>query len=182
MMTSRQRLGGMRTVLRVPAIGATIVVRKRGLETLESRVSAAHDRLPHVVEAVDHVPVVVLGQGRVGGEAGVDFDDGEEAVQLVRHAGCEDGLVGPDNGGGEVVVEFWVFDVLEAHSDLKEVNFGAWMGVREYVPGIRAFQASSVSFVKNSEVLYGAYVWLMWKVVICVGTGRLLVLLAVVVE
>lgn len=143
-------------MLTIPPITPSIMIRERSLEPLERHIGAAQDGLAHVVEAVDHVPVVVLGQGRVGGEARVDLDDGEEAVQLVCHAGCEDGLVGPDDGGGEVVVEFWVLDVLEAHSDLKEVSFGTWMGVREYVPGIKAFQASSVSFVKNSEVLYGA--------------------------
>jgi hypothetical protein len=38
------------------------------------------------------------------------------------------------------------------------------------LPGRSSFQARRTSGWKNSEVLYGAKVWLILKVVICVGT------------
>lgn len=41
-------------------------------------------------------------------------------MQLVRHGGCVDGGVGPDDGDREVVVETWIGDLLEAHADWGE--------------------------------------------------------------
>jgi len=82
----------------------------------ERNVCAAHDGLPHVVEAVDHVPVVVVRDGVVGFEARVGLHDGEEAVELVGHGGGEDGLVGPVDGPGEVVVFVGFIDPDEAHA------------------------------------------------------------------
>jgi hypothetical protein len=85
--------------------------------------------------------VVVLGQRCVGGEAAVDFDDGVEAVQLVRHGGCKDGLVGaPDDGCREVMVVFWVRDALEAHADwemLVDMNRGQGESGM-YLAGVRS--------------------------------------------
>lgn len=63
-------------MLSIPAVGAAIVIRERRLMALEGRVAAAHDSLPQVVEAVDHVPVVVGRQRDVGLEAGVRLHDG----------------------------------------------------------------------------------------------------------
>lgn len=40
----------------------------------------------------------------------------------------------------------------------------------ETIPGISSFHARSTSGLKNSEVLYGAKVWLILNVVTCVGT------------
>lgn len=104
-------------MLAVPAIAAAVVIWERRLQPFQCHVSAAHDGLPHVIEAVDHVPMVVFRQGGVALEARVGLDDGEEAVQLVGHAGGEDGLVGPDDGRGKVVVFVRVIDPLETHAD-----------------------------------------------------------------
>lgn len=109
-------------MLAIPAIAAPIVVGKRSLEPFQAHVRAAEDSLTHVVEAVDHVPVVVFGhrgdvpQRVVRGHGGVDFDDGEEAVQLMRHGCSENGCVGPHDGRGEIMVVLWVRDRLEAHT------------------------------------------------------------------
>ena len=73
-------------MLRIPPVAPAVVIRERGLQALEAHVGAAHDGLAHVVEAVDHVPVVVLGHGGDGlgrvvrSEHAVDLDDGEQAV------------------------------------------------------------------------------------------------------
>ena len=64
-------------MLRVPTVGATIVVGEGRLQTFQSHVGAAHDSLPHVVEAVDHVPVVVIGYLVAGGQAWVSLNDSE---------------------------------------------------------------------------------------------------------
>ena len=52
--------------------------------TLERDVGAAHDGLPHVIEAVNHVPVVVVWDGEVGLEAGICLHDGELDKLWVR--------------------------------------------------------------------------------------------------
>lgn len=103
-------------MLTIPPIAPAIMVRKRRLEAFKRHICAAQNRLAHVIEAMDHVPVVVVFKRVVGREAGVDGDDGVQAVQLVRHGGCEDGGVGPDYGGGQVVVILRVGDGLEAHA------------------------------------------------------------------
>ena len=110
------------TMLRVPSVRPSVVVRERRLEPLEGRVGRAHDGLPQVGEAVDHVPVVILRQGNVALQPGVDLDDGVQAVQLVRHAGGEDGLVlVPHDGRRQVVILLRSLDVLEAHADGDQV-------------------------------------------------------------
>lgn len=88
-------------MLTIPSITSAIVIREGSLQALQRQICAAHDRLPHVVEAVNHVPVVILRQLDVALQARVHFDDGVQAVQLVRHGCCEDGLVlVPDDGCG----------------------------------------------------------------------------------
>ena len=50
---------------------------------------------------------------------------------MVSQGGGEDGLVGPDYGGGEVVVGLGVGDGLEAHADWGRVSGGVrgeWKG------------------------------------------------------
>ncbi len=64
-------------MLGIPTIGPAIVVRERRLQALEGHVGAAHDGLPHVVEAVDHVPVVVVWDLVAGRQARVCLCDGE---------------------------------------------------------------------------------------------------------
>ncbi len=68
---------GRPTVFGVPAIGAAVVVREGRLMALEGYVGRAHDGLAPVVEAVDHVPVVVAGNTVVGLEAAICLRDGE---------------------------------------------------------------------------------------------------------
>lgn len=101
----------------IPAITPTIVVRKRRLQALEAHIRRTHDGLPEIVKAVDHVPVVVVLEHVARRHAAVDGDNGVQAVQLVRHAGGEDGGVGPDDWGREVGVEGGVGDGLETHAD-----------------------------------------------------------------
>lgn len=72
-------------MLAIPAITAAVVIRERRLQSLESHVCATHDSLAHVVEAMDHVPVVVFLKLVTGCHAGVDGNDGVEAVKLVGH-------------------------------------------------------------------------------------------------
>jgi hypothetical protein len=109
-------------MLAIPAITPAIVIGEGRLQPFERDISTAHDSLTHVVEAVDHVPVVVLRQGNVALQPRVDLDDGVQAVQLVRHAGGEDGLVlVPHNGRRQVVVLLRSLDVLEAHADGDQV-------------------------------------------------------------
>lgn len=67
-------------MLTIPPIAPPIVIRKRGLQALETHIRAAHDSLPHVIEAVNHVPMVVFLQLVTGRHATVDCDDGVEAV------------------------------------------------------------------------------------------------------
>ena len=85
--------------------------------------------------------------------AAVDGDYGVQAVQLVRHGCGVDGGVGPDDGGGEVVVERGVGDGLEAHADCCVVS-GCGVGWRragdgrrtghEFVPGAEDFGLEEV--------------------------------------
>lgn len=72
-------------MLGIPAIRATVMVWEGMLQTLKRHVGGTHDGLTHVVEAVDHVPMVIIGYLMAGSQAGVRLHDGEEAVQLVRH-------------------------------------------------------------------------------------------------
>ena len=115
MLPNRPRI--LAHMLTIPAITAAIMIRKRRFQPFQTHIRAAHDGLAHVVEAVNHVPVVVFFELVARCHAGVYGDDGVETVQLVRHGCCEDGGVGPDDGRGEVVVVFGIGDLLEAHAD-----------------------------------------------------------------
>lgn len=103
----------------VPAIAPTIMVWERRFQAFQRNVSTTHDGLTHVIEAMDHMPVVIFRERSVARESGVDLHDRVEAVKLVRHRGREDGTcgVGPDYGCREGVVGCGVGDVLEAHAD-----------------------------------------------------------------
>lgn len=74
---SRGRVGKINTMLGIPPVGPAVVVGKGRLVALERNVGAAHDGLAHVVEAVDHVPVVVVRDRVVRLETRVGLDDGE---------------------------------------------------------------------------------------------------------
>ena len=63
-------------MLGIPPVRAAIVVGERRLVALERRVAAAHDGLAQVVEAVDHVPMVVRRDGGVGRQTRVGLHDG----------------------------------------------------------------------------------------------------------
>lgn len=52
------------------------MVWEGSLKSLERRVATTHDCLSKVVEAVDHVPVVIIGQLVVGLQARVGLHDG----------------------------------------------------------------------------------------------------------
>lgn len=104
-------------MLTIPPIAPAIMIWKRRLQALETHICRAHNRLAQIVKAVDHVPVVVFFELVAGCEARVYGGYGVQAVQLMCHAGGEDGGVGPDDGGGEVVVVLGVRDGLETHAD-----------------------------------------------------------------
>lgn len=98
--------------------------------------------------------MVVFFKRVVRRQARVHGDDGVQAVQLMRHGGGEDGLVGPDDGGGKIGVGFGVRDGLEAHADCGRLVSKMWEeGKNGYVPGKSSFHARRTSGVKNSEVL-----------------------------
>lgn len=101
----------------IPAVATGVVIGERGGVALECRVGGARDCLPHVGDAVDHVPVVVVRDGVAGRQARVRLGHGEEAVDLVGDRGGEDGhALVPVDGLGEVVVLVGVVDPLEAHA------------------------------------------------------------------
>lgn len=104
-------------VRRIPAVAAGVIIGERRRVALEGRVGSAGDCLPHVGDAVDHVPVVVVRDGVAGRQARVCLGHGEEAVDLVGDRGGEDGhALVPVDGLGEVVVLVGVVDPLEAHA------------------------------------------------------------------
>jgi hypothetical protein len=111
------RLRILAYMLTIPPITTSIVIRERRFQAFKRHICAAHDRLAHIVKAVNHMPVVIFFELVAGRQAAVNGGDGVEAVQLVRHGCGEDGGVGPDDGGGEVVVVFGIRDGLEAHAD-----------------------------------------------------------------
>lgn len=87
--------------------------------------------------------MVVFWQIDVGFQAGVDFDNSVQAVQLVRHAGGEDGFVLiPDDGGRQIVIELGALDVLEAHAYRNQ-----------FVPGGESFGLEEVGCVVGRERL-----------------------------
>lgn len=149
---------------------------------LEGGVGGAGDCLAHVGDAVDHVPVVVVRDGVARRQARVGLGHGEQAVDLVRDRGGEDGhALVPVDGLGEIVVLVGVVDPLEAHALCAPISVSGFklhpirrhwweektpssMGSddegekkQENILGIRLFHLSSVSFVKNSDVFMGAY-------------------------
>lgn len=69
---------------------------------------------------MNHVPVMILLELVTGRHAAVDSNDSIQTVQLVRHAGGEDGGIGPDDGSWEVVVFLGIRDLLEAHANFIE--------------------------------------------------------------
>lgn len=128
------------TMFGVPAVGTAVVVGEGGLVALEGHVGTAQDGLAHVVQAVDHVPVVVVGNGVARLDARVGLGDGElggvsicgqtgmvggrlayHAMKLVRDRRGEDSLLGPVDGGRQVVVAMGVVDPDEAHADGHQV-------------------------------------------------------------
>lgn len=63
-------------MLTIPSIASTVVIRKRSLKALKTHIGTTHDCLTKVIEAVDHVPVVILLKLVAGRHAGVDSNDG----------------------------------------------------------------------------------------------------------
>jgi hypothetical protein len=63
-------------MLTIPPITPTIVIRKRRFQTFKRHICTTHNGLPHVIEAVDHVPVIIFFEFVARGEAGVDGGDG----------------------------------------------------------------------------------------------------------
>jgi hypothetical protein len=140
-------------MLAVPSIAAAVVVGECCLQTLQRHIRTAHDGLSHVIEAVDHVPVMVFFELVAGRHAAVDCGDGVQAVQLVRHAGSEDSRIGPDDRCREVVVVLGIRDALEAHADCYAWLVRVIRSETVNVLGKSSFQARRVSGLKNSEVL-----------------------------
>ena len=130
-------------MLAIPPVTSTIVVRKGRLQSLQCQIGRAHNCLPHVVKAVNHMPVVILRQLNIALETRVNFDNSIQAVQLVRHGGSEDRLVlVPDDGCGQVVIQLWSLDVLEAHTDRDQL-----------IPGGKRFGLEEVGGVVGREGL-----------------------------
>ena len=105
-------------MLRIPPITPTpilapLICRKRRRCPLQRYIPRTHNRLPDILKAVIDMPRHFddLGVPRRQNEI-VRVEDGVEAVELVGHGCCVDGLVGVIvNGLGEVVVFGGVFDV-----------------------------------------------------------------------
>lgn len=96
---------------------------------LEGRVCGADDGLPHVAEAMDHVPVVVVRDLVARLEARVRLHDRPQAVKLVGHGRGEDGHARvPLDGRGQVVVFLGLLDPLETHADCWRDVSGVWRG------------------------------------------------------
>lgn len=72
-------------MLRIPTVRTSIVIRKRRLEAFESHVGAAHDGLPHVIETVDHVPMVIIWDLVTGCQARVCLDDSELLLLVISY-------------------------------------------------------------------------------------------------
>jgi hypothetical protein len=130
-------------MLTIPPITSSIMVREGSLQPLQRQIRRAHDSLPHVIKAVDHMPVVVLRQLGITLKTGVHFDHGKQAMQLVRHGGREDSpVLIPHDGGGQVVVQLRPLDVLEAHADWDQL-----------VPGLEGLGLEEVGGVIGREGL-----------------------------
>lgn len=91
---------------------------------------------------MDHMPVVVVFELVTRRHARVGPDDCVQTVQLMRHASSEDGGVGPDDGGWEVVEGFGVGDFLETHADGHQV-----------IPGLQGLGLEKVGCVVWRESL-----------------------------
>lgn len=106
----------------IPAVAARVIIGEGSGVALECRVGGAGDRLSHVCDTVDHVPVVVVRDGVARRQTRVRLGHGEEAVDLVRDRCGEDGhALVPVDGLGEVVVLVGVIDPLEAHAPCRVV-------------------------------------------------------------
>lgn len=146
---------------------------------LERNIGRTHDGLAHVVEAMNHMPVMVVRKSDVCLEAGVGLDYGElevvstgighmdlklgvtyETVQLMRHGGGEDRLVRPLDRCRQVVVLLGVVDPDETHALCPGVSIGGHRlsSPVKHILGIKWFHFCSTSSVKNSDVFCGAYV------------------------
>lgn len=105
-------------MLTVPPITPAIMIRKRRLQPLERQIRTTHNRLAHIIKAMNHMPVMILRQLNRTLQAAVHFDHRVQTVQLVRHGCREDSFVlVPDDGRRQVVVVLRALDVLEAHAD-----------------------------------------------------------------
>lgn len=56
-------------MLGIPTIRTPIMIGEGSFEPLQGHIRTAHDSLPHVIEAMDHVPVVVIRDRMIGLEA-----------------------------------------------------------------------------------------------------------------
>jgi hypothetical protein len=152
-------------VLAIPTVAAAIVVGERSLQTFQAHVRAAQNGLAHVVEAVDHVPVVIfrhgcdVPEGVVGGHGGVNFHDSEQAVQLVGHGCREHSLVGPNNGRRQVVVILWIGNGLKSHAlcgngQRRNKSFiTSLLTGHEPVPGLQSLRGEELRSVHGREGL-----------------------------
>lgn len=68
------------------------------------RISAAHDALSEVLEAMRQVPLHLLLDGLAGGHARVDLQDIIETVELMGDGGGEDGVFVAFDWMREIVV------------------------------------------------------------------------------
>ena len=109
-------------MLTIPPIASAVVVGECSFQPLQRKISRTHDGLTHVVEAVDHMPMVVLGQFGVRCESRVHLYHRIETMELMRHARGEHRLiVVPDDGCRQIVIVLRPLDVLEAHADGDEL-------------------------------------------------------------
>jgi hypothetical protein len=60
----------------IPSIRAAVVVWEGRLQTLECRVSGTHDSLPHIVEAVNHMPMVIIRNRMTSLETSICLNNG----------------------------------------------------------------------------------------------------------
>lgn len=72
-------------MLRVPAIGSSVVIWECRFQAFERHVCRAHDSLTHVIKAMNHMPVMVFWQRRIGFKTGVCLNNCKKAMQLMRH-------------------------------------------------------------------------------------------------
>jgi hypothetical protein len=120
------------------------MIRKRSLQPLQAHIRTAQNGLPHIIKAMNHMPVMVLFQLVIGLECRVGLHDGKETVQLVRHGCRKDCGVGPDDGRGEVVVGGWIGNGLETHAN-----------GHQFVPGSERFWLEEIrGIVRGKSLVY----------------------------